>query len=125
MHCQLLIPDLFWPEREFRDIYSALDTPALERLLGKGRRRQAQTASVEAWLCEQFSVERQQDWPIAPYCLLADGGEPGGHHWLRADPVLLKLEGGRLVLADSGAFSISQQEADSLTDSLNAHFSAD
>jgi hypothetical protein len=39
--------------------------------------------------------------------------------------VHLRLEGGRLVLADSGTFSLSQQEADSLTDSLNAHFSAD
>lgn len=125
MHCQLLIPDLFWPEREFRDIYRALDTPALEQLLAKGRRRHAEAASVETWLCEQFNVERQQDWPIAPYCLLADGGEPGGHHWMRADPVHLKLDGNRLVLADSGTFSISQQEAESFTDTLNAHFSAD
>jgi len=125
MHCQLLIPDLFWPEREFRDIYETLATPALAYILAKGRRQQADTASAEAWLCEQFGVEKQRDWPIAPYSLLADGGEPGGRHWLRADPVHLKLEGGRLVLVDSGTFSLSQQEADSLTDSLNAHFSAD
>lgn len=129
MHCQLLIPDLFWPEREFRDIYRALATPALAQLLSKGRRHAefAPTAaeSAEAWLCGQFGIDRQADWPIAPYSLLADGGEPGGHHWLRADPVHLKLEGGGLVLADSGTFSISQQEAEDLTDSLNAHFGAD
>ncbi|MBI5909278.1 MAG: phosphoglycerate mutase [Betaproteobacteria bacterium] len=125
MHCHLLVPDLFWPGREFREIYRGLDAPALVRLVSKGRRRQAQTASLETWLCEQFSVERQQDWPVAPYSLLADGGEPGRHHWFRADPVHLKLEGGRLVLADSSTFSISQQEAESLSDSLNAHFSAD
>jgi hypothetical protein len=125
MHCQLLIPDLFWPEREFRDIYRALALPALEQLLAKGRRRHGEAESAEAWLCAQFGIERRQDWPIAPYSLLADGGEPGGHHWLRADPVHLRLEGGRLVLADSGALSISQQEAESLTDSLNAHFSGD
>ena len=125
MHCQLLIPDLFWPEQEFRAIYDELATPALEQLLAKGRRRHAHAASVEAWLCEQFGVERQQDWPAAPYSLLADGGEPGGHHWLRADPVHLEPQGGSLVLADSGTFSISQLEAESLTDSLNAHFAAD
>ena len=134
MHCQLLIPDLFWPEREFRDIYSALDIPALEQLLAKGRRRAESgpvaaepitATSAEAWLCGQFGADKQGDWPIAPYCLLADGGEPGGHHWLRADPVHLKLDGNRLVLADSGIFPVSQQEAESLTDSLNAHFSAD
>lgn len=134
MHCHLLLPDLFWPERDFPDIYRGLELPALERLLAKGRRHtdaepvdaeQFAATSAEAWLCQRFEVDKQGDWPAAPYCLLADGGEPGQHHWLRADPVHLKLEGGRLVLAGSGVFSISQQEAESFADSLNAHFSGD
>jgi len=128
MHCHLLLPDLFWPERDFPDLYRGLDTPALERLLAKGRRHAAAepfATSAEAWLSERFGVDKQSDWPAAPYCLLADGGEPGLHHWLRADPVHLKLEGGQLVLADSGVFPVSQQEAESLADSLNAHFSGD
>ena len=125
MHCNLLVPDLLWPERELRDIYRDLKLPALERLLAKGRRRHADARSTEAWLCEHFAVERQADWPVAPLTLLADGGEPGAHYWLRADPVHLKLEGSRLMLADSGVFAISQQEADSLTDTLNAHFAGD
>jgi hypothetical protein len=125
MHCHLLVSDLFWPDRDFRDIYRGLDTPALEQLLGKGRQRHAEAESAEAWLCAQFNVDQQGDWPVAPYSLLADGGEPGAYHWLRADPVHLRLDGGRLVLADSGIFPISRQEAESLTDSLNAHFSDD
>ena len=28
MHCHLLVPDLFWPERAFNEIYSDLSTPA-------------------------------------------------------------------------------------------------
>jgi hypothetical protein len=134
MHCHLLVPDLFWPDRGFPDIYRGLEVPALERLLAKGRRH-AETdpgeaepsvaASAEDWLCARFEVARQADWPAAPYCLLADGGEPGKHYWLRADPVHLKLEGGRLVLTDSGLFSVSQQEAEGLADSLNTHFSGD
>ena len=134
MHCHLLLPDLFWPALDFPDIYRGLDTPALERLLAKGRRHAAAEAaeaeapaatSAEAWLCGRFGVDKQADWPAAPYSLLADGGEPGKHHWLRADPVHLRLEGNRLVLADSGVFPLSQQEAESLADSLNAHFSRD
>ena len=125
MHCHLLVSDLFWPDRDFRDIYRELDTPALEQLLGKGRRQHADAGSAEAWLCAQFNLDKQGDWPVAPYSLLADGGEPGAHHWLRADPVHLKLDGNRLVLADSGIFPVSQQEAESLTDCLNAHFSGD
>ncbi len=134
MHCHLLLPDLFWPERDFPDLYRALDAPALERLLAKGRQH-AETATVEegpfatttaeAWLCERFGVERQADWPAAPYCLLADGGDPGEHYWLRADPVHLRLEGNRLLLADSGAFALSQEEAGCFAVSLNAHFSGD
>jgi hypothetical protein len=31
MHCHLLLRDLFWSDRDFRDIYRELDTPALER----------------------------------------------------------------------------------------------
>jgi hypothetical protein len=125
MHCQLLIPDLFWPDPDFGEIYRELETPALAQLLGKGRRRHAEAESAEAWLCAQFNVDKQGDWPVAPYSLLADGGEPGAHHWLRADPVHLKLDGSRLVLADSGIFPVSQAEAESLTDSLNGHFSGE
>ena len=130
MHCHLLLPDLFWPERDSPDPYRALDAPALEALLAKGRQRvetaagddAAACAAAEAWLCERLGVERQADWPAAPFCLLADGGDPGEHYWLRADPVHLRLEGTRLLLADSGAFALSQGEADSLAGSLNAHF---
>ncbi len=125
MHCHLLLPDLFWPERERREIYGELELPALELLLAKGRQRGGEGGTLESWLCGQFGVEKNADWPIAPYSLLADGGEPGAQHWLRADPVHLKLEGNRLVLADSGMFAIAQQEAESLAESLNAHFAAE
>ena len=129
MHCHLLLPDLFWPERDFPDIYRGLAVPALEQLLAKGRHQtaelQAGDATAEAWLSARFGVERQGDLPAAPFCLLADGGAPDKHHWLRADPVHLRLDGNRLVLADSGTFSVSQQDAASLAASLNAHFSGD
>ena len=125
MHCQLLVPDLFWPERDERDIYRGLELPALERILAKGRRERSEVRSAETWLGGRFGLEAQADLPVAAYSLLADGGEPGTHHWLRADPVHLKVEGGRLMLADSGTFAISQQEAELFTDSLNQHFEAD
>jgi hypothetical protein len=125
MHCQLLVPDLFWPERDERDIYRELEVPALLQLLAKGRRERSAARSAETWLGGQFGLEAQADWPVAAYSLLADGGEPGTHHWLRADPVHLRAESGRLVLADSGTFGISQQEAERFTDSLNQHFEAD
>jgi hypothetical protein len=129
MHCQLLLPDLLWPERDFPGIYQELETPALSRLLAKGRAsvdpQPEEAGSSLAWLCRRFGVEKQGDWPAAPYSLIADGGEPGKDYWLRADPVHLRLEGNRLVLADSGAFALTQPEAERLADSLNTHFSTD
>jgi hypothetical protein len=135
MHIQLLLPDLFWPEHSAADVYGGLELAALERLLAKGRlraegRQRIETAaetpaSAEDWLGQRFGLEQDAGWPIAACSLLADGGEPGAHQWLRADPVHLRLEGGRLMLADSGVFAISQQEAGSIADSLNAHFAGD
>ena len=135
MHCHLLLPDLFWPDANVPDVYRGLELPALQRLLAKGRQEAGErraaalgedvTASAEDWLCRRFGLEREAGWPIAPCSLLADGGEPGAHYWLRADPVHLRLEGGHLMLADSGAFALSQQEAERIADSLNAHFAGD
>jgi len=129
MHVQLLLPDLFWPDQSTDEIYAGLELPVLERLLAKGRQTigiaAEAPASAEDWLGERFGLEPEAGWPIAPCSLLADGGEPGAHHWLCADPVHLRLEGGRLMLADSGVFAISQQEAEAIADSLNAHFAGD
>src|SRR5450631_1847942 len=64
MHCQLLVPDLFWPDRDGRDIYRELETPALQQLLAKGRSQHEPVGQVEAWLCDRFNVDRQADWPV-------------------------------------------------------------
>ena len=67
----------------------------------------------------------QRDWPVAPYSLLADGGEPERHFWLRADPVHLRLVRDQLVLADSTVFEISRGEAEALVETLNRHFAGE
>lgn len=122
MDCHLLIPNLFWPSR---DAYQDLRLPALEILLGRANRTIYQSQGMAAWLCQAFGVNKQQDWPVAPLTLAADGGVPGNQYWLRADPVHLRVNRDHLVLADSGAFSISSAEAEQLTDALNRHFNDD
>lgn len=81
----------------------------------------ASTAS-DAWLFERFSVPKQRDWPVAPYTLLADGGSPGRHFWMRADPVHLRVGRDSLSLADSASLDVSRAEADALVETLNRHF---
>jgi hypothetical protein len=78
--------------------------------------------SPEAWLFERFGVARQRDWPVAPYTLLADGGAPERHYWMRADPVHLQVGRDSLGLADSAAFDVSRAESEALVETLNRHF---
>lgn len=125
MHCHLLIPDLFPIDLLAADAGRDLRLPALETLLACGTRQSSSDAGVEAWLCHAFNINQQQDWPIAPITLAADGGDVGDGYWLRADPVHLRINRAQVILADSGTFVISQLEAEQLTDSLNRHFSAD
>jgi len=118
MHCELYIPDFFPRE----GLPRADSLAAAETLIARGRRTRRAFVSREAWLFGRFGVPRQRDWPVAPYTLLADGGAPGPHYWMRADPVHLQVGRDSLGLADSAAFEVSRAESDALVDALNRHF---
>src|SRR5688572_12740058 len=77
MQCTLLIPHLFWPRVTADAIERGLELPQLRKLLGRAQLERHSAITPEAWLCQAFEVERQQDWPIAPLTLALDGGEPG------------------------------------------------
>src|SRR5207249_2013553 len=76
--------------------------------------------SAEAWLFERFGVPKQRNWPVAPYTLLADGGAPERHYWMRADPVHLRVSRDSLGMADT--FEVSRAESEALVETLNRHF---
>jgi len=118
MHCHLYVPNFISVERAHADQRLA----AAETLIVRGRRRLTASTSHEAWLFERFSVPRQRDWPVAPYTLLADGGAPERHYWMRADPVHLRVGRDSLSLADGSSFDVSRAEADALVETLNCHF---
>lgn len=118
MHCQLFIPDFF----PASGVPAGERLEALETLLARGRRRRRAATSYEAWLFGRFDVARQRDWPVAPYSLLADGGAPERHFWLRADPVHVRVGRDSAMLLDSAAFDVSRVEAEALVEALNGHF---
>lgn len=123
----LVIPALFWPDTSLPEIYRDLQLPALENLLARCSLTENESHGIESWLCEAFGVRRQQDWPVAPVTLQIDGSEEmkgAQDYWMRADPVHLRLEHDRVVLADSQVFRISREEAHELSGFLNRHFSA-
>lgn len=125
MHCHLLIPNLIPPAAADDPALRGLALPALQTLLARGREQVSPGCTTDSWLCRAFAVAQQHDWPVAPFTLLADGGEPGQHYWLRADPVHLQLMRDRVLLVDSSAFTLSRDEAEQLADALNRHFHSD
>ena len=128
MNLHLFVPNLFWPETMSPEIYRDLSLPAIETLLAKSLQSESESQGVEAWLCRTFSVEKQQDWPVAPITLQADkmgNMQVGNGYWLRADPVHLRVEHDQVVLADSRVFRISSEEARQFVSDINMHFAAD
>ncbi|HJX58141.1 MAG TPA: hypothetical protein VJ325_05425 [Thiobacillus sp.] len=120
-----IIPYLFPSARLLETAAQDLHLPALQTLLARGTRQPCPAGGVEAALCEALGLSRQQDWPLAPVTLAADGGVAGDAYWLRADPVHLRVMRDRIVLADSGAIEVSRQEADALAAAISQHFGAD
>jgi len=125
MQSTLLIPHLLWLEAVASEPGGNRELPALEQILARARRQNFPVVPVEAWLCQAFEIERQQDWPAAPLTLAIDGGEPGDGYWLRADPVHVRAQREELRLADDAIGNITREEADALVATLNAHFAAD
>lgn len=120
-----IIPYLFPSARLLETAAQDLRLPALQALLARGTRQPCPAGGVEAALCEALGISRQQDWPLAPITLAADGGVAGDVYWLRADPVHLRVMRDRIVLADSGAIDVSRQEADALAAAIGQHFGDD
>jgi len=125
MHVTLLVPDLFWPRDDGGGAYRGLELPAIELFLARAQRQKLPPLSLEAWLCQAFKVERQQDWPAAPITLGFDGGDPGSDYWLRADPVHLAAHRDRLTLVDAGVLNPDPADAAELVALLNRHFAGD
>ncbi|BBP01186.1 phosphoglycerate mutase [Sulfuriferula nivalis] len=122
----LIVPDLMPPAEMCAAVLQDLSLPALSTLLARSKRVTATaTTSTEAALCAHFQIPYQQDYPIAPICLAADGGKPEQYYWLRADPVHLRATRDQLMLVDSGAFSISQIEAELFAQAFNEYFKDD
>ncbi|MCE5181571.1 MAG: phosphoglycerate mutase [Betaproteobacteria bacterium] len=126
MHCHLLIPGLsssFFPATP--DSLQVLQLPALNALLVRGKQDSCTSGDWMGWLCREFGLEKQHDWPIAALTLLAENDNPASGFWLLADPVHLQLQRDRMVLMDADGLGITNDEAAELIATLNSHFASD
>ena len=119
----LFIPALFWPHASAD--HDSPTVPALQTLIGRGDASESHCDDEQAWLCEQFGVPRQADWPSAPIALFGVGLTPGKDFWLSADPVHLQVNRDQLILQAPETLSITDAEAVGLCAALNRHFATD
>jgi hypothetical protein len=122
MICHLLVPQLAAPAAAGAESFGSIELPALDTLMARGARTRLDGTSFERWLAGAFRADRGGTLALAPFALRGEGCAPGTHGWLSADPVHLRIEGGRALLADASRFAITASEARELTDALNAHF---
>jgi hypothetical protein len=99
--------------------------PGFARILSRARAASMADSDLESALLDSFGVQRQRDWPVAPFSWLGDGGEAGSRYWLRADPVHLRAERDAVLLVDARHFPLEAESAAALIEALNAHFEAD
>lgn len=98
--------------------------PALQRLLGRADRVAAHSGDGGELLLSRFGMQREPDTdaPVAPLSLLGEGGDPGEHWWLRADPVHLRADQDRLLLMGAPLIQLTREHAEAFCRLLNEHF---
>ena len=124
MHCTLLIPDLLPPSDLGAGPFADLRVPYIGTLLARGETTRCPPLATEDWLCGQFDVPTQPDRPLAALMLQADGGDPLHYYWLCAEPVHLRVDRNRLIVAARVA-DYTATEASELVAALNRNFNAD
>lgn len=115
----LVVPGLLWPKDSINEVSRGLALPALDTLLGRGRRVRRPALPFERWLCEAFGVEGEEI-SCGALRLLGEGRDPGSDAWMCADPAYLRFSRNTLVI-DAAGPGLATDEAEQLVAALNAH----
>lgn len=117
MHITLFAPALLWPEP---GNHPALSHPALDRLLACSRFRRAPSQAMEDALCALFGYPERPAQGALRWRGESETPADDVPRLLCADPVHLRFDDERLILADSSRLDITADEAAQLTAALNA-----
>lgn len=120
MKLTLLMPGLAWLDvHDGAEVCRGLSLPALSCLLGRGHRH-SQALSLTSL------YGRAGRFPLHGLArALAKRADLAGEDWLLADPVHVRIDRDRALLADVGVMRLSQDEAGAMVHSLNQHFAED
>ena len=116
MHVSLVIPGLLWPEPVLSDTVRELHLPALQALLGRGRRARAALNEAAHW----DALFKAPPPAAAPLRLLDGGLDPGAARWVCLDPVSLVVDQQGIRLGDPAKLVLDETEIDALGHTLAA-----
>jgi hypothetical protein len=91
------------------------------------KQRVERSSDFETMIFELFDidVDAGHDLPVAPVTRALDLGVIDKGWWLRADPVHLRADSDRLILADNKVLGITQDEADGLVSEIMEVYAED
>lgn len=121
MPLDLVVSDLLLPI-EAPEAMRAHRLPALESWLARADVRRLPQRGIVPCLAAAFDLP--EPWAVAAVTLAADDAPREGH-WLRADPVHLRLGQDAAALHDASILEITRDEAHALVASLQAFFAGD
>ena len=126
---KLLIPGLLGTESGIMRSNAALRSSlsSLETVLSRSNRLGNTRADFETLAFELFNLEvdASKDLPVAAVTRVLDMGVVDSGWWLRADPVHLRPDRDRLLLADDALLQLTQAEADQLAAELIEAYATD
>lgn len=95
--------------------------PALEAFLARCVPTIEPATSSVGWICAQFGIERQQDWPAGAILAQADSEETGSTFWICAQPVHLAVNRDELVLMPPAQLHLPDAQSKALFCSVETH----
>jgi hypothetical protein len=127
-HLHFLLPFALPPAEDATAIFSswpAFEGSALKKLLARATQGATpgesaagtdfqRTLPHERWAAQAFgaiTAQAEDDTPLAPYMLLADGGDPGDAVWACIEPVHVRIARDHLVLIDPGELALPDADA--------------
>ncbi|GAB7523687.1 hypothetical protein PBS_26720 [Paraburkholderia sp. 2C] len=132
----LLIPFALPSAADASTALHDLQTPAFDRLVARATLVERvigedfqRTLPHERWVARQFGAlpgssaaaprnatarSADDEAPLAPYMLLADGGNPGTASWACVQPVHVRIAHDHLVLIDPASLDLSDDDAATL-----------
>lgn len=120
----LVVPGICGPLAETQSLKSS---PVIDRWLATLARssQQASAKTFESVIAEILDLEIEGDFPSAALTLLADASYDPARFYMHADPVHLQADMDHAILTSSADLDISDEQANTLCETLNRHFKSD